>query len=205
MDGKTICVIVTDLCKTYNADSSVCTSCFKGYDLKDGSCILSASNNAKPSDLGCSSWDWDQQICLACSKGFVFNPNKICVAVSDHCATYDIKSGACTSCFKGYDLENGLCKFSSSNNAQPADLGCALWSNELQTCLECSKGFVFKGLHNGTIACAAVSDQCKTYDSTGGDCTSCFKGYDLINGNCVFSSSNNAKPSDLGCSKWNWD
>ena len=56
MDGKTICVIVTDLCKTYNADSSVCTSCFKGYNLTNGACTFSSSNNAKPSQLGCAKW-----------------------------------------------------------------------------------------------------------------------------------------------------
>jgi len=127
--------LITDLCKTYSADSSACTSCFKGYDLVDGSCILSQSNNAKPSDLGCGIWDWDNQVCLSCSKGFVFNAKKICTPVSDQCASFDSQSGFCISCFKGYDLVNGTCAFSSSNTAKPSDLGCGKWDWDNQVCL----------------------------------------------------------------------
>lgn len=193
-----ICVPVNDLCSTWS-DAGLCTSCYKGYDLVNGTCVFSSSNTAKPSDLGCGNWDWNNQICISCSKGFTFNAKKVCVAVSDQCKAYNA-DGQCNSCFKGYDLINGSCIFSASNNAKPSDLGCGSWDWDNNKCLACSKGFVF----NANRICVAVSDQCKTFDLTG-SCTSCFKGYDLINGTCIFSTSNNAKPSQIGCFKWDWD
>jgi hypothetical protein len=136
-----------------------------------------------------------------CSKGWVFNDKNVCVPVSDQCSTYDV-NGKCLTCFKGYDLKDGACVFSSSNTAAPLDLGCAKWDWDNQVCLECSKGFVFKGLGLAGSAlqklCVAVKDLCKTYADTGA-CTSCFKGYDLTDGVCSLSASNSAKPADSGC------
>ena len=192
------CVPVSDQCASHDA-SGACLSCFKGYDLVDGVCEFSSFNNAKPSDSGCATWDWDNQVCLTCSKNWVKNADGACVPVSDQCAEHDA-SGACTACFKGYDLVNGVCEFSSFNNANPSDAGCAKWDWDNQVCLECSKDWVF----NADGVCVAVSDQCASHDANGA-CLSCFKGYDLVDGACIFSEFNNAKPSDLGCASWDWD
>ena len=75
-------------CKTYNNDGS-CSSCYKGYDLRNGTCSLSESNTRNPSDLGCGRWDWDNNVCLSCSKNWVFNTNRNCVAVNDQCAKFN--------------------------------------------------------------------------------------------------------------------
>jgi len=198
LNSNKICTAYSTQCKTIS-NSGLCISCFKGYDLVDGDCVFSASNTAKPADLGCASWNWDSQICLQCSKNWVFNPAGICIPVSDLCNTWT-DAGLCTSCYKGYDLANGTCIFSSSNTAKPSDLGCGNWDWNNQVCISCSKGFTF----NAQKVCVAVSDQCKAYN-TDGLCNSCFKGYDLVNGSCIFSASNNAKPSDLGCGNWDWD
>lgn len=90
---------------------------------------------------------------------------------------------------------------SEINNAKPSDLGCGKWDWDNQVCLSCSKGFFF----NVEKICTPVSDQCTSFDSQTGLCTSCFKGYDVVNGTCTLSASNTAKPSDLGCAKWDWD
>ena len=45
----------------------------------------------------------------------------------------------------------------------------------------------------------------KRFHDESGDCTRCYKGYDLIEGACVFSDFNNQGPSDLGCKTWDWD
>ena len=119
------CVPVSDQCKSHDTNG-LCTSCFAGYDLVDGTCVFGAINTAKPSDSGCGKWDWNNQVCLECSSGWVFNADGVCVTVSDQCASHDA-SGACLSCFKGYDLVNGVCEFSSFNNAKPSDLGCSSW------------------------------------------------------------------------------
>ena len=197
-NANKICVPVADQCATH-ADNGNCLACFKGYDLKDGKCLFSTSNNAKPADSGCATWDWDNQVCLACSKGWVFNSNKACTPVSDQCASHD-SNGNCLTCFKGYDLKEGACVFSAFNNAKPADSGCGTWDWDNQKCLACSFGWVFNQNRN----CVPVSDQCKTNDDKG-NCLTCFKGYDLKNGVCIFSDFNKAKPSDSGCATWDWD
>ena len=197
-NANKICVPVADQCAT-NADNGDCLTCYKGYDLKDGKCLYSTSNNAKPADSGCATWDWDNQVCLACSKGWVFNSNKVCTPVSDQCASSD-SNGKCLTCYKGYDLKEGACVYSAFNNAKPSDSGCATWDWDNQVCLACSKNWVF----NANKVCVPVSDQCASSDSNG-NCLTCFKGYDLKDGACIFSVFNNAKPADSGCATWDWD
>lgn len=134
MNGNKVCIPTSEQCKTYDETFGSCTSCFKGYDLVDGSCVFSSSNNAKPSDLGCSKWDWDNQLCLACSKGYYLNDNRVCTAYSDQCKTIS-NSGLCISCYKGYELVDGNCVLSALNTARPSDLGCANWDWDSQICL----------------------------------------------------------------------
>jgi hypothetical protein len=193
-----VCVPVADQCKTH-AENGECLTCFFGYDVKEGKCLFSDSNNAKPADSGCGTWDWNNQVCLKCSEHWVFNANKVCVPVADQCKTH-AENGDCTSCFFGYDVKEGKCLFSDSNNAKPSDSGCATWDWNNQKCLKCSSRWVF----NKDGVCVPVADQCKT-NADNGDCTSCFFGYDLKEGKCVFSDSNNAKPSDSGCATWDWN
>ena len=51
---------------------------------------------------------------------------------------------------------------------------------------------------NGDGICVVVNDQCKTHGANG-LCESCFVGYDLVDGQCVFSPKNLEGPSDKGC------
>lgn len=192
---KGACTPVSDLCKTSDTTGN-CLSCYVGYDLINGSCLYSPSNNAKPTDGGCKVWDWKNSVCLECSTNWVFNSNSICIPVSDQCRNSD-KTGACTNCYKGYDLQNGSCVYSPSNDAPLADAGCKIWDWKNNVCFTCSDGWYFS---NGT--CSTVSSLCQTHDSASGACLSCYQGYDLVNGSCVFSPSNNAAPADLGCKTW---
>ena len=148
-------------------------TCFSGYDLVKGSCVFSPANTAAPADLGCGSWDWNNQKCLACSNRWAFNSDNICVPVSDQCASND-KSGNCVTCYKGYDLQDGKCLFSLSNNEKPADAGCGTWDWDNKVCLSCSNGWVF----NSNNVCTVVSDLCASNDKSG-NCLTCYKGYDL--------------------------
>lgn len=191
------CVPVSDQCKEHDAQG-LCTSCYFGYDLQAGSCILSPSNNRRPSDLGCADWDWNNDKCLTCSNWYFFNANGVCVPVSDLCATYDSTTGDCTSCFKGFTLDAGVCAPSSA--VKPSDLGCSAFNWDTQECLSCSKNFVFI---NG--ACVAVSDQCLTFDNANGDCLSCYQGFNLEGGKCIIQDLTLIVPADKGCSDWNWN
>ena len=105
LSQKKVCVPVADNCAQYNA-AGLCTSCYKGYDLKNGQCSITSSN-ANPPDLGCATWDWNRKVCLTCSSRFVFNTQGACIPVSDNCNQYNSVSGACISCYKGYSLVNG--------------------------------------------------------------------------------------------------
>lgn len=129
-----ICVPVSDQCATHD-QAGYCTSCYKGYALQYGKCVLAAVQ--KVNDAGCATWDWESQCCLKCSVRYYFNSQRKCVPVSDSCQTYNESSGACTSCYSGYVLNGGecqmgnsLCKCSDSNGA----------------CTECYQGYL---LNNG--------------------------------------------------------
>ena len=53
-------------------------------------------------------------------------------------------------------------------------------------------------MNNGV--CSPVSPYCKAYDSANGQCTDCFSGYGLSNGECLLSADNFCKSSDAnGC------
>lgn len=191
-DGK--CSAVSDFCATWDKATGDCLSCYSGYDLSNGTCCVSLSHN-DPSDPGCASWDWNNNVCLKCSNNWVFNSNKVCVQVSSQCNTFD-STGACVSCYTGYNLVNGACVLAPVQ--QVSDVGCASWNWNKQICLQCSNNWVF----NANKVCVPVSDQCNTFDSTGA-CLSCYTGYNLNNGNCVLAPTQSV--SDVGCATWNWN
>lgn len=186
-----VCVPVSDQCNTYDL-SGKCLSCYVGYNLVGGKCVLAPIQG--PSDLGCATWDWKGQKCLVCSKNFVFNNNGVCTPVSSQCNTFDL-SGKCLSCFVGYNLVGGQCVLAPVQG--PSDPGCGLWDWNGQKCLQCSNNWVF----NTNGVCTPVSNQCKTFDLSG-RCVSCYNGYNLVGGQCVLAPVQS--PSDLGCGTWNW-
>ena len=183
-----VCIPVSDICRTHDPNG-LCLTCYPGYDLVNGNCEFSPSNNATPSDAGCKTWV--NGSCTECSKNWVFDNNGVCVAVNSDCRTHDT-SGACTGCYKGYDLSNGACVFSPSNNQVPTMIGCKIWNWDNQTCLECSAFWFFDS--NGV--CMQVSDLCASNDANGA-CTSCYSGFTLNNGICEVTP--RQPVSDAGC------
>jgi expansin (peptidoglycan-binding protein) len=191
-NSKGVCVPVSDQCNTFDKNG-VCISCYVGYNLNNGKCVLAPVQQV--SDVGCATWNWNKQTCLQCSSNWVFNNNGVCVPVSDQCNTYD-KSGACVTCYVGYNLSNGKCVLAPIQ--QVSDVGCATWNWNKQTCLQCSSNWVF----NNNGVCVPVSDQCNTYDKNGA-CVTCYVGYNLNNGKCVLAPIQQV--SDVGCATWNWN
>jgi hypothetical protein len=191
------CKRVSDHCADWDSWGE-CTKCYKGYDLKDGDCVWSPFNDQGAADEGCAKWDWDNQVCLQCSERYIMTKSG-CKRVSDHCADWDNAWGECTKCYKGYDLKDGECVWSSLNDQGAADEGCAKWDWDNQVCLQCSIRYEMtdKG-------CKRVSDHCADWDSWG-ECTKCYKGYDLKDGDCVWSPFNDQGAADEGCAKWDWD
>lgn len=124
---------VSDQCNTYDL-SGRCVTCYKGYNLVAGRCELAPIE--KVTDLGCGQWNWDRKVCIKCSHRYVFNSQRVCVPVNDHCSEWN-PSGACTSCYNGYILSNGRC---SQGNSL-----CST-SNSDGACMTCYTGYV---LSNG--------------------------------------------------------
>ncbi len=76
-----VCIQVSSLCKT--SDGTLCTSCYFGYSLVQGQCIIAPVTQVV--DVGCSEWDWNNQVCLKCSYRYVLDSKGKCTTVSDQC------------------------------------------------------------------------------------------------------------------------
>ena len=134
-----VCVPVSDQCNTFDVSGN-CVSCYKGYRLVAGRCERMPEE--KVEDLGCATWDWDNKRCLQCSRRWVFNAARKCVPVSDNCNEWN-DSGVCTSCFRGYRLDNGVCTQANS---------LCETSNASGACTTCYSGYI---LDNGS--CVPIS------------------------------------------------
>jgi hypothetical protein len=124
-----ICIPVSPYCKTYD-DQGLCTSCFKGYGVLNGTCEKTADKVV--TDAGCKTWIWDNSTCTECAP-FWYSSQGVCTAVSPYCKTYDSSNGNCTSCYLGYGLTDGVCQLSAASLCHTSDAS---------GCLTCYEGFV---------------------------------------------------------------
>lgn len=108
---------------------------------------------------------------MQCSNGYFLRNNQ-CNQISPLCATADMNTGACLSCYPGYALNNGACEVGRT------DPNCRRMVNN--TCAECARSYTMIGGN-----CILVNQLCKTADNSTGLCTSCYPGYLLISGNCT--------------------
>ena len=138
-NNKGVCTPVSDQCNTYDLAGN-CMTCYKGYNLVGGKCVLAPLDNVP--DVGCGKWDWDSKLCLQCSFRYVFNSLKKCVPVNDNCNLWN-NSGDCTSCYPGYILNGGKC-------TQGNSLCQSIDSNG--ACTACYTGYI---LDNGN--CVPIS------------------------------------------------
>lgn len=78
------CVKVNDLCSTWCSKTADCTSCYGGYTLKNGACVI-GNNNSK--DPYCTQWNSDGK-CISCAFRTVWRKGA-CKVVSDQCKTWN--------------------------------------------------------------------------------------------------------------------
>lgn len=64
-------------------------------------------------------------------------------------------------------------------------------------CARCSAGFFF----NQRGICVQVSPNCKNFVEQTGQCTACYFGFELVNGNCVVSV-NDISLVDQNCARF---
>ena len=132
MNENDICTEVSDLCYTWDVKGN-CESCYKGYVVIDGDCVRDPNEFVPSVDSLCA--EWKDRVCLKCAVRAYFDDNSKCVAVSDHCQTWDEFDGSCLSCYQGYDLNEGECVWSPDNDKGPDDLGCKTWDWQNRVCL----------------------------------------------------------------------
>lgn len=162
------CVQISPLCATADPQSGNCLSCYQGYGLQNGACVIN------PAIANCR--QTANNLCAECSTGF-FLQNGGCIQISPLCATADPRTGSCVSCYAGYSLSRGECTVSRQ------DANCRKYNNN--QCVECSQGYM---MING--ACAVINTLCRTVDPSNGNCQTCYAGYELAGGNCIIPQNN---------------
>ena len=181
---------MSDFCKTWIANGK-CDSCYDGYDLSSGECVLRKQQlpvqpqpGTGPSAIpGCA--QVQNGVCVKCAFRY-YAANGLCRAVNDLCKSWNDNNGACTDCYDGYELSSGECVLRKQQlpvQPQPgtgpsAIPGCAQVQDGV--CVKCAyRYYAANGL------CRAVSDMCKSWNDNNGACTDCYDGYDLSYGECV--------------------
>ena len=193
-----ICVGVDPLCKTHDMDNGMCTMCYEGYDLMEGDCRWSPENKFAPPYIGCRAFNALTRRCERCNDAFEFR-GAICYLRADYCAKRE-PNNDCSECIEGYELdeEKKECVWSPPEGGAPGvnDPGCRVFNNN--ECVECSFRFYF----DDNRICRKVSDLCREWDEENGDCTSCYVGYELMDGKCY---SMTLAQIDAGCRRFDWD
>lgn len=126
--------------------------------------------------------------CRECSAGFWLN-GQTCQVVSSQCATFNNNNGQCTSCYQGYQLNNGQCT-SASNR----DRNCQQFAPD-GGCTKCYPSYYL----NPRKQCMLQNNLCATINTQTGECSTCYQGYQLTNGNCSI------RLSDPNCKSFNVD
>lgn len=96
------CQPINPLCKTFNP-SGACTSCYPGYSLINGECLISGAGGT--GQQNCAKTDANN-ICTSCYSGYYLSASNTCLKVNDLCKTRNILNTICTSCYDGYELTN---------------------------------------------------------------------------------------------------
>lgn len=148
-----ICVAVSTQCATYNNRTGECLTCYSGYTISNGQCVVVRQN------LNCKTFR--DNVCIECSQTFYLDGSTgLCIAQNPSCQSVD-SNGRCTSCYKGYTLQNGGCFIPRNSDPYCDQPGGNI-------CLHCVDGYwISKGV------CVPVTKNCLTYDQGSGDCLGC--------------------------------
>lgn len=133
-----VCSQADSSCKTFDTVKGKCSSCYNGYAVTlEGTCAKAAVSETR--DVNCAEWDPTGELCLRCATGSFFNGLGLCELVDPLCKTSNILSGACTSCFAGYELSPiGKCEKSIAPQGDPL---CAEFVDS--KCVKCAFGAFF--------------------------------------------------------------
>ena len=143
-------------------------------------------------DPNCRQYDYILKKCKICaSRHYPDSKTTICHQVDPTCRTYDPATGECETCYTGYTIDGAnplvctkldkrITTSSSVTDPNKYKAYCKRIRNNI--CVQCvHRYFLFNGL------CFPVSDLCKAYNPTFGFCTSCYDGYETVEGICQVS------------------
>lgn len=185
------CVAFDPMCASSNTNNGNCLTCYGGYVLSAGRCVL--STNTQPNDLLCRRWN-AAGVCVECSTNAYFRQN-MCVAVDALCRTFDAQNGNCLTCYSGYQLQSGRCVVVPPESGfQANNQYCAVW--EGTTCRQCAANSYFD---NNRI-CRPNNPYCAT-SGPQGQCLTCYSGFALRNNNCTIDNTTINVGNAL-CSVW---
>lgn len=188
---QNMCVAADPLCRTSNNQNGGCLTCYAGYNLQNGRCVVTPPDAGyQNSNQYCAIWEGTN--CRQCARNAYFNANRICVPNNPLCATSGI-NGQCLSCYNGYILQNNNC-IVNNVTVNVGNALCARWDGS--NCVQCAtRSFNFNGI------CTAVNTLCNTYDNFNGFCSSCYNGY-IMSGNTCTINNQNVVTNPL-CKTWN--
>ncbi len=98
-DGK--CKQVSPLCKSFDKSNGNCLTCYNGYEVVNGACVI-----AKSQDPNCKKADGN--FCQQCYQGYIPINGK-CMVQNPLCRTIDMSNGGCMTCWQGYALAESNC------------------------------------------------------------------------------------------------
>jgi len=128
INNLNICVIVNQLCKTYDVNTGLCFSCYQGYYVSSGLCLI-----VNPL---CLTFDSNTGICLTCYPSYSL-VNSQCVQTNPDCSSFT--NGVCTNCYNGYYLSQGICVVLINP--------CKTYDVSTGNCLSCYQGYQLTGVN----------------------------------------------------------
>ena len=172
--------MANDLCKTFNDFNGHCTTCYVGYALDEttGKCLPSSTANAN-----CIKTDPNTNLCLNCTKGNYLDVQSVCQPIQAFCQIFNHQSKVCDTCFKGYRLDSNFNCILAPVITAPAVQNCVSYDSTGVVCVKCFNRYYYE---SSTNTCKEADPLCKTFDSTNGNCKTCYTGFILQGAKCIF-------------------
>ena len=92
LNSNAKCQAVNPACKTYDINNGACTSCFSGYEVALGGCVISTVQSSIPN---CNQIDSGSGKCVKCSFGYYFDVNGNCLQADPNCKTFNVQFYQC--------------------------------------------------------------------------------------------------------------
>ena len=193
IEEQSICLRCNEECKRCKSTNENCLSCFEGFGIDNGKCIIWESGTYSDDTSKCQkclketvSTKEGSTECKECIGLTFANKEgmKECLKCSDKCQECNSNNGLCTNCKIRYEFENGICsiylegtKYETSITKSKC-LKCPIgtYSNKKGSsiCFECLE--MTYSSTTGTIECLPCDNKCKTCHKINGSCLNCKKG-----------------------------